>query len=162
FEFAAALAGVAEQLLGRRLSEQRLLELARADRRRSHAADRHRDAAELAGGIRIDQGGGRGDGEVAMPAGEIHESGGPAVLARAETARRPRARSARWRASYRPLETARTARRVAPWDRRRSPSRRNRLQARRAPPPDRDGRVSRRWCRGCASAGARPAAAPRA
>ena len=53
FEFAAALAGVAEQLVGRRLSEQRLLELARADRRRSHAADRHRDAAELAGGIRI-------------------------------------------------------------------------------------------------------------
>src|SRR2546430_15733386 len=71
FELAAALAGVTEKRACRQLTDDRLLDLAGAARRRPHAADRHRGARDLAAGIALEQHGSRGDGEVAVPAGKI-------------------------------------------------------------------------------------------
>ena len=58
-ELAAALAGIPEQLLGRYLSDDRLLHVARSDGRRAHAADGHRGAGYPAAVIRLDEHRGR-------------------------------------------------------------------------------------------------------
>ena len=64
----AAFAGGAEKFGRRHLADDRLFDFTRADRHRSHAADGHRGAGELAGRVSLDQDGGRRDGEITVPA----------------------------------------------------------------------------------------------
>src|SRR5262249_56644971 len=72
-ELAAAFASVTEETARRHLSDNGLLDLAGAPPHRPHPADGHRGARNLAGGIALQQNRGRGDGEVAVPAGKLDE-----------------------------------------------------------------------------------------
>ena len=85
-----AFAGLAQQLVVGHLADERLLELARADRRRAHAADRHRGARDFAGRVLDQQRRRRHDGEIAVAAGKLDE--GIAVAFRPD--RKAHARSA--------------------------------------------------------------------
>ncbi len=69
----AAFASGTEKLACRHLPDDCLFDFTRADRRRSHAADGHRGAGELAGRVSLDQDGGRRDGEITVPARELNK-----------------------------------------------------------------------------------------
>src|SRR5437870_3681643 len=72
-ELAAGLAGLAQELVIRTLTDERSLDIRGADRRRAHAAERERSAGDLTGAIFDQQCCRRYDREIAMPAGELHK-----------------------------------------------------------------------------------------
>src|SRR5438128_683753 len=72
-DLAAGLAGLAQELVIRTLTDERPLDIRGADRRRAHAAERERSAGDLTGAIFDQQCCRRYDREIAMPAGELHK-----------------------------------------------------------------------------------------
>ena len=72
-ELAAALADIAEQLLARYLSGDRLLHVACSDGCGAHAADGHRGTRDPAAIIGLDEHRGRRDRKIAVPPGEFDE-----------------------------------------------------------------------------------------
>ena len=73
-QFAARLAGIAQHGVARTLSNQRLLDVRHAHRRRPDAADGQRGASDAAGGIFGEQHGGGDNREIAVAAGKLDKA----------------------------------------------------------------------------------------
>ena len=67
------LAEFAQPLVVDFFADQRALDVAGAQRRRAHAAERERRAGDFAGGVFLEQRRRRDDGEIAVAAGKFDE-----------------------------------------------------------------------------------------